>query len=63
LIFDTDEHPASVNEILYFFVGSILEERKLLLQYGEKYQEYQKKVSMFFPYKWLKAMIVEALSS
>lgn len=41
----------------YFVVGTILEERKLILEFGERYQEYQKNVSMFFPYKWLKAKI------
>ncbi len=41
----------------YFVVGTILEERKLLLEFGEKYREYQKNVSMFAPYKWLKAKI------
>ncbi len=39
----------------YFIVGAFWEERKLTRQYGKDYQEYQKQVSMFFPYKWLKA--------
>jgi protein-S-isoprenylcysteine O-methyltransferase Ste14 len=38
----------------YFIIGTILEERKLLLEFGERYREYQKNVSMFIPYKWLK---------
>ena len=38
----------------YFVIGTILEERKLLLEFGDKYREYQKSVSMFLPYKWLK---------
>jgi protein-S-isoprenylcysteine O-methyltransferase Ste14 len=44
-----------VNVILtvYIFIGTILEERKLIVEYGEKYQEYRKSVSMLFPYKWL----------
>jgi protein-S-isoprenylcysteine O-methyltransferase Ste14 len=41
----------------YFVVGTILEERRLLLEFGERYREYQKNVSMFIPYKWLKARI------
>jgi len=45
----------------YFVVGTILEERKLLLEFGEKYREYQKNVSMFIPYKWLKAKIAGVL--
>ena len=41
----------------YFVVGAILEERKLALQFGEKYRDYQKNVSMFLPCKWLRAKI------
>jgi len=48
---------------LYFVVGTILEERKLLLQYSEKYREYQKNVSMFIPYKWVKDKIARNLPS
>ncbi len=39
---------------VYFIVGSFLEERKLVLEFGEKYQEYQRTVSMLFPWRWLK---------
>jgi len=39
----------------YFIIGTILEERKLLLEFGEKYREYQKNVSIFIPYKWVRA--------
>jgi protein-S-isoprenylcysteine O-methyltransferase Ste14 len=45
----------------YFVIGTILEERKLLLEFGENYREYQKNVSMFIPYKWLKAKIAGVL--
>jgi len=38
----------------YLVIGSFLEEQKLILEFGEKYREYQRKVSMFVPYKWLK---------
>ena len=41
----------------YFVIGAFLEERKLLEKFGERYREYQKNVSMFIPYKWLKAKI------
>jgi protein-S-isoprenylcysteine O-methyltransferase Ste14 len=50
----------------YFVIGAILEERKLVREFGETYREYQKNVSMLFPYKWLKAMIsgkLQALGS
>jgi methanethiol S-methyltransferase len=38
---------------IYFVIGAFLEERKLLLDFGDKYREYQKNVSMLIPYKWL----------
>jgi len=44
----------------YLIIGTILEERKLLLEFGERYREYQKNVSMFIPCKWLKAKIAGA---
>lgn len=44
-----------VNGILtvYIFIGTVLEERKLIVEYGDTYRDYRKKVSMLFPYKWL----------
>lgn len=49
-----------VNVILtsYLIVGTYLEERKLIREFGEKYLTYQKKVSMLIPYKWLKSKII-----
>lgn len=38
---------------LYFIVGTVLEERKLLIAYGDDYRRYQEKVSMLIPIKWL----------
>jgi protein-S-isoprenylcysteine O-methyltransferase Ste14 len=38
---------------VYFFVGAVIEERKLLAEFGEKYVDYQRRVSMFFPLKWI----------
>ena len=46
----------------YFVVGTILEERKLLLEFGARYREYQQKVSMFIPFKWLKPKITGVLN-
>jgi protein-S-isoprenylcysteine O-methyltransferase Ste14 len=43
---------------VYFVVGSFLEERKLVREFGDKYREYQQTVSMLFPWRWLKAKIV-----
>jgi protein-S-isoprenylcysteine O-methyltransferase Ste14 len=41
----------------YFMIGAVLEERKLVIEFGEKYREYQRSVSMLFPWRWLKARI------
>ena len=43
-----------VNCILtvYIFIGTVLEERKLIVEYGDTYRDYRKKVSMLFPFKW-----------
>jgi protein-S-isoprenylcysteine O-methyltransferase Ste14 len=45
-----------INSVLsiYLVIGTLLEERKLSLEFGEKYREYQRRVSMFIPLKWLK---------
>jgi protein-S-isoprenylcysteine O-methyltransferase Ste14 len=45
----------------YFYIGSILEEQKLTEEFGDRYREYQRNVSMLFPYKWMKTMIIGAL--
>lgn len=37
----------------YFVVGAHLEERKLGVQFGQEYIDYQKRVSMFLPCKWM----------
>ncbi len=42
---------------IYLVVGTVLEERKLLMEYGEDYRKYQKKVSMLIPFKYLKSKI------
>jgi protein-S-isoprenylcysteine O-methyltransferase Ste14 len=39
---------------LYLVTGAFLEERKLLKQFGDDYRHYQDRVSMLFPWKWLK---------
>ena len=38
----------------YLVIGTILEERKLVLEFGDKYKDYQRQVSMFIPVKWLR---------
>jgi methanethiol S-methyltransferase len=61
IIWSSDVYLSSLlNNIVisvYFVVGAFLEERKLLLEFGDKYREYQKNVSMLIPYKWLRAKI------
>ena len=37
----------------YLIVGTLLEERKLVIEFGEEYRRYQDRVSMFIPLKWL----------
>jgi protein-S-isoprenylcysteine O-methyltransferase Ste14 len=37
----------------YFVVGAFIEERRLLLVFGDEYRKYQKQVPMFIPVKWL----------
>jgi protein-S-isoprenylcysteine O-methyltransferase Ste14 len=38
---------------VYFIIGTILEERKLLVEFGEEYMDYQQRVSMLFPVRWI----------
>ncbi len=42
---------------LYLIIGSLLEERKLVMEFGESYIRYQKDVSMLLPFKWLRSKI------
>jgi protein-S-isoprenylcysteine O-methyltransferase Ste14 len=39
---------------LYLVIGALLEERKLVEEFGDDYRHYQDRVSMLFPWKWLK---------
>ena len=38
---------------VYLVIGTLLEERKLVLEFGDKYKLYQHQVSMFIPLRWL----------
>lgn len=40
---------------IYLIVGTYLEERKLLAICGDRYKNYQKRVSMLIPVKWVRA--------
>jgi methanethiol S-methyltransferase len=41
----------------YLIIGTILEERKLMLAYGDAYRDYQQRVSMFFPWNFIKGKL------
>jgi protein-S-isoprenylcysteine O-methyltransferase Ste14 len=41
----------------YFVIGTMLEERKLKVQFGKQYTDYQQRVSMLFPIKWAGRLI------
>jgi methanethiol S-methyltransferase len=42
----------------YVVIGAFLEERKLVLEFGDDYRDYRRRVSMFFPWKWATARIM-----
>jgi protein-S-isoprenylcysteine O-methyltransferase Ste14 len=56
---DLDAASLVVNGVLtgYVFVGTLLEERKLVEEFGEAYRDYQQRVSTFVPLKWLRSRI------
>lgn len=39
---------------LYLAIGAFLEERKLVKEFGDDYRHYQNRVSMLFPWIWIK---------
>jgi methanethiol S-methyltransferase len=43
-----------VNLVLsvYLVIGTLLEERKLVMDFGDRYRDYQRNVSMFVPVRW-----------
>jgi protein-S-isoprenylcysteine O-methyltransferase Ste14 len=48
-----------INGILsgYLVIGTFLEERKLVREFGDRYRKYQAEVSMFIPLKWLQTKL------
>lgn len=54
---DLDAAGLTVSSVLtaYVVVGTLLEERKLVSEFGDTYRDYQRRVSMFLPFKWLRA--------
>jgi methanethiol S-methyltransferase len=53
---DLDVTALITNVILsiYVLIGTFLEERKLIAEFGDAYLEYQQRVSMLFPLQWIK---------
>jgi protein-S-isoprenylcysteine O-methyltransferase Ste14 len=45
----------ALNITLYFYIGSYLEERRLVALFGQQYVRYQAQVSRLFPWRWLLA--------
>jgi len=39
---------------IYVIIGTLLEERKLILEFGDAYREYQQRVSMLFPLQYFR---------
>jgi protein-S-isoprenylcysteine O-methyltransferase Ste14 len=54
---DLDISTILVNSVfcIYFIVGAVLEEKKLVKEFGEQYLAYQKRVPMFIPGKFWKS--------
>ena len=61
LLWSQDQDPACLisNVLLtgYIVAGTFLEERKLAAEFGDQYHEYQRNVSMLFPWKWLQGKL------
>ena len=57
---DLDPVGLTVNAVLsaYLLIGTLLEERKLVLEFGDKYKLYQRQVSIFIPLKWLRSKLL-----
>lgn len=51
-----------VNIILtiYLVIGTVLEERKLIIELGDSYRDYIDRVSMLFPIKWIFSKLLMA---
>lgn len=43
--------------ILYLYIGSLWEEKKLVKEFGKTYTRYQQEVSMLLPIKWIQRKI------
>ncbi len=50
----------AASSTLYFYIGSLLEERRMVAQFGEPYIRYQREVPRLIPWLWLKAQLAKA---
>jgi len=50
---DTVTFLTSLMITIYLIIGSLLEEKKLVAEFGQVYVDYRRRVSMFFPVKWI----------
>jgi protein-S-isoprenylcysteine O-methyltransferase Ste14 len=48
----------SVILTVYLVIGTVLEERKLIIQCGDNYRDYKEGVSMLFPFKWISSKLM-----
>jgi methanethiol S-methyltransferase len=42
---------------LYLIIGTLLEERRIVREFGDRYRAYQQDVSMLIPWKWLVKLV------
>jgi protein-S-isoprenylcysteine O-methyltransferase Ste14 len=56
---DLDSVSLLVNGVFsaYLILGAMLEEQKLVQEFGQEYIDYQSRVSMLFPCKWIKTKL------
>jgi len=38
--------------VLYFYIGTFFEERRMIRTFGEEYRNYQRRVPRFLPFRW-----------
>lgn len=44
---------------IYIVIGTVLEERKLVIEFGDIYRNYKSRVSMLFPTKWISKKFIK----
>ena len=54
---DTTGLVINVVVTVYVVIGTWLEERKLVHEFGDRYRDYQRSVSMFVPWKWVRGKV------